>query len=331
MTRSLLCAFVLLAACGEPQEDLDLSDDWGFGDDTKADSIACPATPAVGAKGPWRHPFSSPAITLLGSPRHRGIDLIATSATPVQHIRGEISYGLADKALEDEEVALYACVNAAWRPLGTTITDGEGGFDLALSGGARLGLGQRPLYVSVVGDRSGTGFLALVAPVGQKIGISDIDGTLTSSENAFPESLITGAQVAAHPGAAQFWQSARGRGYAPVYLTSRGRVFTTASRRWLADRGFPAGPVRLAPSLLTFPGDATVDYKAGVMAEITATGIGIGIGAGNRKSDIQAYGRAGVPGARVLIKRPEYDSETDPLISAGAARGFSDYRTLTVP
>lgn len=330
MKKTVLGVLALLAGCGV-DDDLDLSADWGLGEAQKADSIACPATPTVGPRGSWRHPLASPVVVALGSPRHRGIDLITTTGAAVQHVRGEISYGLADKALEDESVEVFACVNAAWRPLGVAVTDGEGGFDLALTGSRRLPQGQRPLYVSVVGDRSGVGFLGLVAAAGSRVGVSDIDGTLTSREGAFPESLLSGAAVAAHPGAAQAWQAARQRGQQPVYLTSRGRVFTESTRRWLAERGFPAGPVRLAPSFLTFPGDATVDYKARALAEITATGLSLGVGAGNRKSDIQAYQRAGLPPARILIKQPEYDSETTPLLNTGAARGFSDYRALTIP
>lgn len=330
MQRLLLCASVLLLACGGPDPEQDLSQDWGLGTEGKADSVTCPAAPSTGGKRSWRHPLSSGAITALGSPRHRGIDLIASTGTAVQHLRGEISYGLSDKALEDEQVEVFACQSAAWRLVGSAITDGEGGFDVALSGSARLPVGQRPLYVSVVGDRSGTSFLALVAAPGSLVGVTDVDGTLTSGENAFPESLLTGAQVAAHPGAAQVWQGARGR-YSPVYLTSRGRVFTESTRRWLAERGFPAGPVRLAPSLLTFPGDATVDYKAGALGDIKAAGLGLGVGVGNRKSDIQAYGRAGLPAGRILVKRPEFDSETASFMSAGAAQGFSDYRTLALP
>lgn len=333
MKRSYLGALLLLVACGDPDLEVDpaVRDDWGLGDEAKADSIACPPTPTVGPRGAWRHSLTSPTVTLLGSPRHRGIDLITSSSAAVQHIRGEISYGVADKALEDEDIQLFACVNAAWRALGTARTDDEGAFDLTLSGGGRLPVGQRPLFASVIGDRSSVSFLGLVAPAGTRIFVSDVDGTLTSSESAYTESLVTGAQVAAHAGAAQAWQGVRQRGDYPVYLTSRGRVFTAGTRRWLADRGFPAGPVRLAPQLLTFPGDSTVDYKARALGDITSSGLTLGVGVGNRKSDIQAYQRAGLPAARILIKRPEYDSETTPLISSGAAQGFADYRAVKIP
>src|SRR5207237_897231 len=138
-----------------------------------------------------------------------------------QHLTGEIRYGLIDKALEDETVELFACRAGTWVPVGSVLTDDEGRFDLALTGPARLPVGRRPLFASVVGDRSSAAFVAIVAPDGHDLVVSDMDGTLTTGENAFPVALATGATVEAHPGAAAALRLLADKGYVIVYMSSR--------------------------------------------------------------------------------------------------------------
>jgi len=288
----------------------------------------CSDAPQVGAAGAWRHSVASPVVVALGSPNHRGLDLVSSAAATVQLIRGEISYGVQDKALEDEQVELFACRAGAWQPLGTATTNSEGAFLVELTGGDRLPVGLRALYLSVVGDRSGAGFVALVAPEGSALAVSDVDGTLTSSENAYPISLASGATVAANPGAPAALAMLRQRGFLPVYVTARGRVFTASTRAWLDGQGFPRGPTRLASSLFLLPGASTIDYKSSTLDELKSTGLKVGVGLGNRASDAQAYGHAGVPGDRVFLKQPEFADECAPEFAAGDARGFDSYVTI---
>jgi hypothetical protein len=291
--------------------------------------VTCVGAPAAGPTKPWRHPFTSPLTVALGAPQHRGIDLIAGADVAVQQLRGEIRYGVVDKALEDENVDLFACHAGAWQAIGTTRTDGEGNFELDLSDVSRLSIGQRSVYVSVAGDRSGVGFVALVAPTGSWVAASDVDGTLTSSENAFPEALITQAPVAVQPGAPAALTALHARGYLPVYVTARGRVFTEATRAWLAAEGFPRGPLRLADSLITLPGSATVAYKSSVFSAIDGAGVKVTVGFGNRATDAEAYASAALAGENVFLKLPEFASECAPLIAQGEAVGFDSYVTLT--
>src|SRR5439155_24490120 len=136
---------------------------------------------------------------------------------------------------------------------GTARTDDEGHFALGLSGDGRLPVGMRDLFVSVVGDRTGVGFLGYVAPAGTPLVVSDVDGTLTSSENAFLETIALGIEPGAQPGAAQAFAAAAAGGKQLVYVTARGNQYTTATRHWLDDHGFPRGPVRLSPSFVTLP------------------------------------------------------------------------------
>ncbi|MEO8550293.1 MAG: hypothetical protein ABI678_09970, partial [Kofleriaceae bacterium] len=182
--------------------------------------------------------------------------------------------------------------------------------------------GLHDLYVSVVGDRSG---VAMLGYVGDAIAISDVDGTLTASESAVIETLVGGENPAAQSDAAAMFRNLAARGIQVVYLTARGNQYTEATRSWLASRGFPRGPLRLAPSFATLPGDATVAFKR---AAISALGIAVVAAIGNRASDITAYTAAGVAADRIYIKLPEYQSEVQGALDAGEARGFNDYPAL---
>ena len=288
--------------------------------------VQCAGVPDAGPAGSFNH-ISSELISALGSPKHRGIDVIAPASATTQWIEGDASYTIADKALEDEDIDVFACRQSAWHKLGTARTDSDGHFSIALEGSDRLPIGMRDMYLSVVGDRTGTPFLALVAPDGANLFVSDVDGTLTSSENAFTLSLATGADVAARPGAADAYHAVAVKGYTPVYLTSRGNQFTDATRSWLADNGFPRGPLRLAPSFVTLPGSSTVAFKSDAMLAFGA-GLEIAAGVGNRASDLAAYTNAGVAADRIFIELPDYQSEVQADLDAHKAIGFQTYDEL---
>lgn len=289
--------------------------------------VHCAAVPDAGAPGEFRH-LTSRLIAVLGDPRHRGLDLVAAADADTQTLAGRISYTTLDKELEDEDVDVFACRDGAWQRVGGARTDDEGQFALALSGGDRLPIGLRDVFVSVVGDRTGAGFLADVAPRGTPLIVSDVDGTLTSSEDAFLETILLGLEPDAQPGAAAAYASVAPRGYQLVYVSARGNEFTTDTRTWLADKGFPRGPLRLSPSFVTLSGGDTVAVKASAMAGLTAAGYALAAGIGNRATDIEAYGQAGVAAERTFVLLPEFASEDQPLIDAGKAIGFTSFAEL---
>ena len=289
-------------------------------------SVLCDGAPDAGPAGDFRH-FSSSLISDLGDPRHRGFDLVAPASADPQVLSGWISYTIADKALEDEDVDVFACRDNAWHEVGTTTTDGEGHFALSLSGGDRMPIGLRDLYVSVVADRTGVGFLGYVAPDDSALVVSDVDGTLTSSENAFVETIALGIEPDEQPGASDAYQAAAAAGLQLVYVTARGNQYTQDTRQWLSDKGFPLGPVRLSDSFITLPGQDTIDYKTQTISALEQ-GLTIAAGVGNRDSDITAYTATNVAADRIYIKLPEYQSECQADLDAGKAVGFTDYSTL---
>src|SRR5215468_3700559 len=266
----------LLVSCVAQAGPVEVDPEEGSFDAGKRDAgavpdVRCDGSPAAGKPGSFRH-FTSRLIAGLGDPKHRGFDLVASTDTATQALEGWISYTVVDKALEDEDVDVFACRAGAWRKVGRARTDDEGHFALALSGDSRLPIGMRDLFVSVVGDRTGAGFLGYVAPAGTPLVVSDVDGTLTSSENAFVETIVLGIEPAAQPGAAHAFADATARGHQLVYVTARGNQFTTATRDWLDHKGFPRGPVRLAESFVTLPGSDTVDFKTRAISALTAAG-----------------------------------------------------------
>ena len=317
----------------DPQEQSGTADGTGGGAGGATDGVAalpdvrCAGTPDAGSPRSFRH-LTSRLVAKLGDPKHRGLDLVASADSATQQLEGWISYALVDKALEDEDVDVFACRAGAWQQLATARTDGEGHFSVGLSGDARLPLGMRDLFVSVAGDRTGVGFLALVAPAGAPLIVTDVDGTLTSSESAFFETILLGREPGARDGAAAAFTAVAARGYHPVYVTARGNQYTTATRDWLDHKGFPRSPVRLSPSFVTLPGADTIDYKTQTIAALGSANLEIAAGIGNRASDVSAYTNTGVAADRIFIELPDYLSELQPLLDAGAALGFTSYDAL---
>jgi hypothetical protein len=287
--------------------------------------IRCATAPDAPAIEP-RHETSE-WIAEVGEPRHRGIDLIAAESDPVQVIGGALAYSQMDKAIEDEDVRLFACTGDAWRSLGTARTDDEGRFTLSLTGDARLPDGLRDLYAAAP-DGSGAWFLAFVAPDGSRVMVSDIDGTLTSSENSFPFSTVVRNSVGMQPGAADAFARAAAEGITPIFVTSRGDLYTQSTRSWLDAHGFPRAPMHLSVPAITLPGKASIDFKRAVIAPFVER-FDIAAAIGNRASDVTAYTEAGIASDRIWIKLPEFADELTAMFQNHEATGFYAYDSLS--
>lgn len=278
------------------------------------------ATPPAGKIANFRHKRSY-LLSKLGSPRHRGVDLVALASDENQTLGGKLTYTKADKDLEDEDVEIFACVGRAWRSLGTRRTDDDGRFTLTLSGDARLPAGMTDLYAFVPGDGSGTRFLGYVARANEQVIVTDVDGTITISENAVYRQLL-GKDIAHQPHAPEVLAAS---GKVIVYVSARGEQLTQMTRDWLHAHGFPPGPVRFARSFVTLPGKRTVELKS-----TTLDGLRVPIAAcvGNRASDITAYRNAGIPADRIFINLPEFTPELRDALARGEATPFDHYADL---
>lgn len=281
----------------------------------------CATPPIVKASG-FRHKRSK-LIAKVGSPNHRGIDLIATVDDAQQHIAGKLAHGKFDKDIEDEDAEVFACLAGRWKSLGVRRTNGDGRFSITLAGAARLPVGMRDMYVVSRGDATGAYFVAYVAPRGVPLVVTDVDGTISWSENAIIKTVIDrDHDIRPRPHAPQAFSQLP---YPILYTTARGDVLLPITRRWLERHGFPRGLVRVANGLFAKPGSSAIKYKSNTLSAIT---VPIIAGIGNRKSDITAYSSIGLTGKQILIHLPEYEDEVKQDIAAGKATGFADYRQL---
>jgi len=289
-----------------------------------AEGAPCAAPPPA-ETAPYRHGRNR-FYQSLGAPRFRGVDLIATEDDATQVLGGKLAYTAADADVADEDVDVYACFPRGWKLLERTRTGRDGRFRVQLADDDRLPAGMRDLYAHVPGDEGGVRFLAYVAPRGTTAIASDIDGTLTESEEAIFNTVLFGDDIGHQPHAPAALAAAAAAGRPIIYISSRGDQYTEVTRRWLASHGFPPGPLRLARAAVTQPGPRTVAFKAGVLRELR---IPLAAGIGNRASDIAAYARAGLSPDRILIELPEFAVELRPELTAGRATPFRDYREIS--
>jgi len=265
----------------------------------------------------------SKLILRAGAPNHRAADLIARETDAVQRIGGKLAYGRIDKDLSGEVAAVYACEGGAWRLLASGLTNDDGRFEVVLEGKARVPVGMRDLYVASTIDGTGAWAVGYVAPKDARIVVTDIDGTISESENAIVEQVAAGTDIEHRPHAPEALAKLP---HVIVYVSSRGDVFTETTRAWLASHGFPRGVLRLGRGAFVPSGDRSAEYKTAVLRALT---IPIAAGIGNRASDIAAYTRAKIPADRILIHLPEFEREVEGDLRASRAVGFSDYRKLT--
>jgi hypothetical protein len=293
-------------------------DDAVTGDDqNQTSALACLPSPAC-AVAPftppphrdWRHAVKSRVDVAAGSAHHRGRDLFVNPGAK-QTIIGKIAYGIIDKDLEDEEVDVYVqrdC-GGAWELLGTTITTGENGAHATVEGvddgGGRvyfeiptdrhLGPGKHRIRLVVAGDGTSTDLFFDVVPPKTPIFISDVDGTLTSSENVEFLKLLEGELPDTHPGAPEALRALAAKGYRPMYLTARPEWLVQRTRDFLDKHGFPPGIVHTSTSLVGAGfGASAATFKSGELAMLAQKGLVPAFAFGNMPSDSDAYGGANV-------------------------------------
>ncbi len=320
-------------ACGHPAPvgpedsgvpgDSDSGADAGAADAGTGDGGAfCPQRPACDAplllppsRG-FRHTTSS-ITAAAGAARHRGRDLFLAPGAP-QWALGKFAYGITDKDIKDEDVDVYLlrdCVGP-WTKVGTTTTtqDGQhatvegivdtGGriyLDLAAAG-APLAVGRHRVRMVVAGDNSTADAFLEVLPPASRIVVSDVDGTLTTTETEAFTDLFTGTPPDANPGAAQVLHALSARGYFIHYLTARPEWFDGRTREWLSVRGFPRGVLHTSLAFGGATGTAAATFKTAELAALkSATGVVPSLAFGNTVTDATAYQNAGVPSSQAYF------------------------------
>lgn len=297
-------------------------DDAG-GDDTGAPDTApvetgpasCPLRPAcdaplpdLGAKVEWRHTSTKFTVT-LGGPRHRGRDQFYKPGSK-QWAIGKFSYGANDDDIKDEDVDVYLLrdCGSTWKKLGTYRTTEDGAHtteegvidsggriyvDISAVESVPLGVGRHRVLFVVKGDLSTTDQFIEVLPDGARIVVSDVDGTLTSSERASWTEAFGAAPPDANPGSPEVLTTLSQRGFYVFYLTARPEWFVQKTREWVKLRGFPPGIIHTTFSSIGETGSAAIDFKTSELATLkTKTGVTPTYGFGNTDSDSAAYENA---------------------------------------
>lgn len=302
-------------------------------------SLCLAAPPAVGLARPWRH--GAPALG-LGSANHRGRDAFVNPGYP-QWVIGHFAYGKAIAELkvkdEDVDVWLNRDCGAGWEKLGTVATtdaptgpaiegvaDDAGRVFFQIPAANPLGVGRHRVRMVMAGDLTFTELFIEVVEPNTPIFVSDVDGTLTTSETAEFNSLLTGALSAANDGAPEALSALAARGYRPMYLTARPEWLVERTREFVRDRGFPPGIIHTTTSgALPANGTAAIDFKSGELAALKGKGLTPSFVFGNTDTDASAYDKSQVQPVshRLFFQFGEPDGG---LVFGG--RRFESYRTL---
>ena len=311
--RPLLPVLALIAACSDPEPAL-----------SKATSLQCPSPGAL----PFRlsssgFQKSTNKALVVDQPRNKDeasdtlgnpggltasvylADSERPSAAPVDYhgakARTTLDGGLFAKPLPGENVSLwsYDPGQAAWQAVGRGKTGDDGSYDLPATG--FVAPNGRPVYAVLEADGSCATHFDYLLPPGAKVIVTDIDGTLTTDDSEIIKQIADDTHVPALMTAGdRLMQAWAMKGYTVVYLTARTHILREESRGWLADLGFPDGP------MITENGGPTADvYKTLWMKRmINDFQWNVVAAYGNADTDITAYANAGIPKDHTFIVGP---------------------------
>lgn len=265
-----------------------------------------PMCPAAALESGARRPFrraSSRVVTALGAPRHRATDALVRDGGTAT-VRARFLYGPTHKDLGGEDVDVWVLRSCArWERAGATVTDDEGNarFELRASD---LGPGLHRVRFVLAGDGSSADALVDVLAPSGRFFVTDVDGTITTTETTEWGSVLKGTISDVHPDAARVANALAARGYRPLYLSARPDWLAPRTHELLDHHGFPPGIVRVTPHDRGAWGAAAAEFKSSVLAELGAQGLVPSWGFGNKPSDTDAYERAGItpPSHRIFYR-----------------------------
>jgi hypothetical protein len=305
----ILALLVAGSGCG-PSDQAFASDEQALTQACSLPSACDAAPPSPGAAAGFRK-RSSTIKSWLGKPNHRVHDLLLTPGD-AQWVIGTFAYdGIAVSNIEGEDVDVYLLrgCGSRWELLGTSRTtdDGEhatiegvldtgGHVYFPIPSSKALGLGRHRLRLVVRGDLSSAEGFIEVQPKGTAAFVSDIDGTLTTSELAELGAILTNTSPDANPGAAAALSQLAAAGYRPIYLSARTESELNRTRMFLSARGFPPGLMRTSQGngLIGLSGSDAVGYKASEIDLLQRHGFKVALGIGNTDTDARAYQQTGV-------------------------------------
>lgn len=234
---------------------------------------------------------------------HYLFDALHTTEDEAQVLRVVAAYDINNVLTpptlpEGEWISLWAWEEVdgtpSWIPLGRGQTGSDGGVEFVFAGESRLPAGRWRVWAVVEGDGSCAEGGVFVYPVGTRFIVTDIDGTLTTSDEEFMQQIANTAYYPKqHPGATRLHQTWAAKGYEQLYLTARPFGGRMLSRAWLRDDEFPFAYMQTAPNFVF--GDPAAKYKGDFIRSVKAKGFFVDYAYGNAESDFDGYSDAGVP------------------------------------
>jgi phosphatidate phosphatase PAH1 len=251
--------------------------------------------------GAWTS--SGSALTVLaGAPNHSAQDVFAVDGS-AGTLESNFAYGALSASLSGETIEVYLdeCTGS-WQKLGEATTDSSGHitFDVPEA----LPIGQYEARFRVVGDASTVLSNLWVLPVGTHLVVTDIDGTMTSSDSELFQQILNGSYVPmAYPDAVTLTKAHTDLGHLVVYLTGRPTGLMGKTRDWLTMLGFAVGPVHVTDSFgQVLPTEAGVGtFKKDFLQGLLDKGFVIDLAYGNATTDIFAYLGVNLPPTSVWI------------------------------
>lgn len=293
---------VLLGACAASPADLPGDDlegetpDGGKGDapGEPAGLVHCAGRAFTAPEPTGFDSWTGDVSSAAGDPRHFAQDVIAVPGATAR-VDAKLAYGAIWKDLEQERAELYIDDCAGWQHVGNATSDDDGHavFDVA----ADLAPGLHELRILVPGDATEAAAALWILPRGTHVVVSDIDGTLTTSDGELFEQILDGSHVPEAYDAAQDLTAAHDAlGHVVVYLTGRPYWLLGITRDWLAGEGFVPGPVHVTDTNADIlPTEGSVgEYKRAWLDGLEEAGYVIDVAYGNATTDIYAYLNAGL-------------------------------------
>ena len=230
-------------------------------------------------------------------------DAAAPTAAPISYrgakARTSLTGGLFATPLPGENVSLWTYDGTAWQTIGRTQTGDDGYYELPATG--YVAPNGTPIYSMLEGDGGCSEHYDYLLPAGAKVVVTDIDGTLTLSDNEEFMQIGDESYIPMMMGAAdKLTQAWAAKGYTVIYMTARPMVFRNETRNWLRDLAFPIGPVITAPTVE----DAAIYKTLWLKRLVDNFGWQIVAAYGNADTDITAYNNAMIPKAQTFIVGP---------------------------
>ena len=194
-----------------------------------------------------------------------------------------------------------------WIELGTTVTTDDGDHAIVEgvedSGGRvyfqipaeeALELGRHRVHLIEDEEWETADLLIDIVPKGAPFFVSDVDGTLTTSENEEAWDFLIDTIPDANPYAAEALGILASKGYRPMYITARPEWLDRRTRQFIKDRNFPRGLIHTTTVYEGANGNAAALYKSGEFDMLEQKGLVPTFLFGNKDSDALAFDNAGV-------------------------------------